>query len=421
MEELIINNYIYPINLEVPIEVKNLLLEFSKQFLPYEIQQGSNLCVFYDVKSKAYYICCHLEGKILVKFSDLNATIESDNEDEIYKLNREITQDQTAYKMMEKDASEGRSFEDIVLEYSKDYKKSKPLKVYGGQHRITAIAKSGDNFEDIIHGVRIYFSLNRDQKVEIATVNNTAIAVPNDLLDRMREQLLGSELRKWCQKVGLLEKGQDFADRRNPEVPTVRIVRTLLVNFIKAKENDDISEFQLPTLCKSGGIDTDYLKIRETIDWNDPQLIEMGKQFERLNQTQRKAVSERTVDNFAEFARKALSLSVVAGWSYAAGLFQNHPDFLKSLYSLPDKAKPPEDPLNAKALSIARHKGIDPDTYRGLGTRNSSRELGRMLEVFLVYAQKNKDRINKDLANAAIQSFEAKKSTYEASKVLKKI
>ena len=44
-----------------------------------------------------------------------------------------------------------------------------------------------------------------------------------------------------------------------------------------------------------------------------------------------------------------------------------------------------------------------------------------MLEVFLVVAQKNKDKITKDLANAAIQSFEAKRAVNEANKVLRKI
>jgi len=57
-----------------------------------------------------------------------------------------------------------------------------------------------------------------------------------------------------------------------------------------------------------------------------------------------------------------LSLSVVSSWSYAAGLFQHHPELLKVLYNLPDSVSPPDDPLNAKALSAARLKGTDPDT-----------------------------------------------------------
>jgi hypothetical protein len=44
--------------------------------------------------------------------------------------------------------------------------------------------------------------------------------------------VLGSEMRNWCQKVGLLDVNQNFADKRSPEgIPTVRIIRNLLINF----------------------------------------------------------------------------------------------------------------------------------------------------------------------------------------------
>jgi hypothetical protein len=68
-------------------------------------------------------------------------------------------------------------------------------------------------------------------------------------------------------------------------------------------------------------------------------------------------------------------------------------------------------------------KGIDPDTYRGLGTRSGPAELGRMLEVFLVQSMKatRKKRITKELANAAIQSYEAKKAHHSANKALGKL
>jgi len=415
------NSIIPPNSNGVPSEIELELQAFLKQFPPYELQKGAKLCLYFDKKSKAYYLLCHLEGSVLAQYSDINATLGNDDEDEIYKLNRDLTIDQTAYKDMEKDAAEGRSFEDIVLEFDKSYRQAKPLKVYGGQHRINAISINEKTNGNILHGVRVYFGLSREQKVEIAMVNNTAIAVPNDLIDRMREQLLGSELRNWCQKVGLLESGQDFADRRSPEIPTVRIARTLIVNFVYAQKATEITGFHEPTLCKSGGVDDDYIGVRKQINWDDPALIEMGRQFASLHLQQRKIVSERADENYAEFARKALSLSVVASWSYAAGLFQRNNNYLQVLYSLPDKVHSPQDPLNALALSQARLKGTDPDTYRGLGTRNSDKELGRMLEVFMVVAQKNKDKISKELANAAIQSYEAKRSVNKANKALGKI
>lgn len=395
---------------------------FLKAFKPLETSSGTKLFLHFDEKSGSYYVCCHLLGSILSHHCDTEATIDPDEEDEIYKLNREITEDQAAYKQMENDALKGRAFEDIVLEYDTSYRPKKPLKVYGGQHRLRAITKAQGSKSLIYHGVRVYFNLSREQKVEIATVNNTSIAVPNDLLDRMREQLLGSELRDWCQQVGLLGSGQDFADRRSPDTPTVRLVRTLIVNYHLGIQVPTIDVFHQPVICKSGGLDEEYLTVRESINWNNSSLLDMGKQFARLHKKQREAVIARDRDNYAEYARKALSLSVVASWAFAVGLFQEQPQYLKVHYSIPDSAVPPEDPLNAKALSQACQKGIDPDTYRGLGTRSSPKELGRMLEVFLVLATKaKKKRINKELANAAIQSYEAKRAVFEANKAIGKI
>ena len=410
-----------PASIKPNQKVKDKIEDFLKLYQPYENSNGSKLILYFDEKSGAYYLICHLSASTLASSCDLEASIDGDEEDEIYKLNRDITEDQAAYKIMEEDALKGRSFEDMVIEFDTSYRKSKPLKVYGGQHRIKAIQKAVKQKNEVFHGIRVYFDLSRDQKVEIATVNNTSIAVPNDLLDRMREQLMGSELRDWCQLVGLLDKGRDFADRKSPDIPTVRIVRTLLVNYylgLDAKHED----FHQPIVCKSGGIDEDYLKIREKAAWSDERLAEMGRQFARLHKLQKDTVSGREKDSYGEFARRALSLSVVAGWAYAAGLFQSNTGFLKNLYSIPDSVSPPDDPLNAKALSLARLKGTDPDTYRGLGTRSSPSELGRMLEVFLVFATKaSKKRITKELANAAIQSYEAKRATFKANKILGKI
>ena len=397
--------------------------DFLNAFQPHELKMGTKLVLYFDERSKAHYLMCHLDGNALGQYCDLEASLDADEEeDEIYKLNREITEDQAAYKLMEEDALNGRSFEDLVLEYDTSYHATKPLKVYGGQHRLRAITKTQSNKGAVLHGVRVYFDLSREQKVEIATVNNTSIAVPNDLLDRMREQLIGSELRDWCQTVGLLDKGVDFADRRSPNMPTVRIARTLLVNFYLGVNAAELDDFHQPIICRSGGIDEQYLTVRASINWDDKNLKEMGKQFARLHKIQRQSIIERQEDKNAEFARKALSLSVVSSWAYAAGLFQREPNYLAIHYSIPESASPPEDPLNAKALSEARLKHTDPDTYRGLGTRSSPAELGRMLEVFIVMAIKaSKKRITKELANAAIQSYVAKKAVYDANKVLGKI
>jgi len=60
-------------------------------------------------------------------------------------------------------------------------------------------------------------------------------------------------------------------------------------------------------------------------------------------------------------------------------------------------------------------KGTDPDTYRGLGSRISGDEMGRMLEVFILHAERAKTvGISDKIPNVAIQSWEAKKAKRKA-------
>jgi hypothetical protein len=411
-----------PVGLKPAVEVKQKAGGFLKKFKTFESENGVPILLLHDKRSDAYYLICHLESKTLASKSDLDAVLDPE-ESEDYKLNRNIYTDNYAYKLMESDAIQGRSFEDLVVEYDTSYRPEKPLKVFGGQHRITAIAESVKKNVSVMHGIRVYFNLSIAQKVNIAMANNTSIAVSNDLLDRMQEDLLGADLRNWCQSVGLLSDGQNFADRRSPEgIPTVRLARTLIVNFYKGKDTKD-DVFHLPVVCSSGpGIDKDYQTLRETINWTAPSLKAMGEQFAKLRKMQRERVLKRDTDKHIEFANKAIHPCVIASWAYSAGLFQKNPVALAAHYELAGTTVAPLDPLNAKALSTARLKGTDPDTYRGLGARINDVELGRMFEVFLLQAVKAKKRgITLDLANAAIKSYQAKKAKYDADKALKKI
>lgn len=395
--------------------------EFLEAFQTYEMENGIANLLLFDEKSKAVYLVCHIPGSSIVKHSDLEAVLDpADSED--YKLNRDIYTDTSAYQLMEQDAVSGRSFEDIVVEYDTSYRDSKPLKVFGGQHRIKAISSAVASGVNSMHGIRVYFNLNLEQKVNIAMVNNTSITVPNDLLDRMQEELLGSDLRSWCQAIGLLGEKQNFADKRSQDgIPTVRVARTLIVNFYKGKGSKQ-KDFHKPTVCSSGaGLDEDYRKIRPEIVWDDEQLIEMGKEFAKLHNLQRKVVTSRSTDTHLEFANKTIHPCVTAAWAYASGLFQGQED-VKRHYALDKSASTTKDPLNAKALVSARLKGVDPDTYRGLGSRINQEELGRMLEVFILQATTAKKRgITKELANAAIQSYHAKKARSDFEKAVKKI
>lgn len=399
-------------------KVESIVADFISEFSPLE----DSLHVMLDEKSQSHYICCHLASVAIKNKVDFEATIYEDDPDEdasLYKLNRDITENQYAFTVMVSDAKSGRSFEDIVVEYDKEYNPRIPLKIYGGQHRVKAIIDS--SADNIHHGFRIYFGLTKEQKVEIATINNTSIAVSNDLIDRMKEQLLGSELRNYFQYIGLLDPAQDFSDSKSSDIPTVRVARTFVLNYWTGRESTN-SEFHMPVVCKSGGMDADYEAIRGAIDWSDLNFIKAGQAFCELHNVQRIKVLNRRRDKSNQFASKVLSLAVVASWSYAAGLYSREPSHLATLFGLVKNLGAEEDPMGAKALSEARMKGLDPDTYRGLGARISADELGRMLEVFIVLVTKSTDKkITKNLANAAIQSFEAKKATHKANLSLARI
>lgn len=413
-------NIIIPSEFGPNSDVMKGIKGFLTEFVTFEAENGLPLLLLMDERSKGLYLTCHLESKVLASKTDANAVLDP-LESEEYKLNRGIYTDNYAYKLMESDALKGRSFEDLVVEYDRSYRRERPLKVFGGQHRILAIKESIKNGVSVVHGVRAYFALSIEQRFDIATANNTSIAVSNDLLDRMQEDLLGPNLRDWCQCVGLLAQGQNFADRRSSEgIPTVRIARSIIVNYYLGK-NAEENELNIPVVCKSGpGIDEKYMGIHKEIDWSDGALKEMGQEFTNLHKLQRERVLNRNTDKFLEFANKMMHPSVAASWAYAAGLFKRNPEALRAHYDITNSVNPPVDPLNAKALLKARLEGIDPDTYRGLGSRISGEEMGRMLQVFILQATMVAKRgITLKLANAAIEAYAAKKAQIRAEKAIK--
>jgi len=385
-----------------------------------EYQLDLPIVLWHDERSNAFYCNCHMTGRTLASLADLEAVLDPE-ESEDYKLNRELYLDNYAYRLMEADAKRGRSFEDIVAEFDESYRSRIPLKVFGGQHRVQAIREAVKDKGDCLHGVRVYFCLDIEQKVDIATVSNTSIAISNDLLDRMHEGLLGTELRDWAQAVGLLQPDQGFADRRDSAGrPTVRIARTFVVNFFEGR---DFKKGAMPDphVCKSGPrTDERYEAVRPRVSWSQPCFLEAGKEFAGLHQAQRTAVLDRQNDSHLEYANKCMHPSVAAAWAYVAGMLQSDSASLGNHYALSSIVK--SDPLNAAALSRARHKVVDPDTYRGLGARISPGEVGRMVQLFSLQAtDATKRGITLNLANAAIKSFEAFKAVRAADEAKKGI
>ncbi len=343
-----------------------------------------------------------------------------DADEEEYRLNRELYTDTYAYRQMEADALRHRAFEDIVVEFDESYRPDRPLKVIGGQHRVKSIQEAVGHGVSEIHGLRVFFDLNDEQKVDIATVNNTSIVVANDLLDRMQEELLGTDLRDWSQRARFLDARQNFADKRNPEgIPTVRSARTFIVNYYLGINGDALDSLHVPYICVTGPrLDQKYAGLHPQIEWKDENLLRAGKEWARLHALQQERVRNRDEDNHSEYANKALHPTVLAAWAYSAGLFQREPAHLNNHYALGEWKR--GDPLNAVALYGARLKVIDPDNYRGLGARMNRRELGRMFEVFNLQASKGSG-ITEKLANAAIMTYEAKQRNVDAEKARRNI
>lgn len=413
-------------DIELNKDTLDQIREFYIQIPTLEKKLRRGLILHQDKKTKTVYVECHVSADTLVNNMDLDAVIDPIHQEE-FRANRELQPNNPDFLRMVEDAKEGRQFSDIVIEYSKGYKPEKPLKILGGQHRSEAIKRALPL--NRYHGIRVYFNLDINKRVELYIISNTNIQVPRDLLDRLKEQSLDppNKLREFCYTIGILKEKEDFGERRSSEEPlspTVRMMRTFIVNFYEGKyfKGDYDSAHIVPYLCKSGGgMDEEYLKVfRKIKSFKDEKdLLEAGKNFVKLHKRQFEEITKRDIAGKKEFRIKALNLSVISSWAFAAGLLQIDKPRLNKLYSLPDLSGD-NDPLNAKAMAEARLEDIDSDTYRGLGTRNEEKERGRMLKLFLLYSLSKKDRILTDLCNAAIERYHALELTEKSEKSTKK-
>lgn len=397
---------------EINSNIKASIEEFSKLFSPME----DILYVFEDKITNALFCECHIQGHHIVEKGTIDSPLDAENQSE-YRANRDVVEDSTAFIQMKADALNLRSFSNIVTEYNTAFDESHPLKIIGGQHRYIAILEALNTGVDQIHGIKVYFGLNMEQRLDVQLISNTNIVVSSDLLDRMLETVKGPELRTWCQKVGLLNIQEDFADRKQRGSRlTVRAARTFIMNYYEGKKipSQEFSKKKTnPILAKTGGLDEDWELLKKTFSgiWDDPQLIDAGKAFALLIQKQKSSYtkSDGTLSN-SDYADKASSYAIVAAWAFVAGVLQDNAVRLQRHYELANQGKP--DPLNAKVLARTRHK-TDPDNYRGLGTRTDAKERGRLVELFFFQAEKGTG-ITKELAEAAIARFYAKQAMLEA-------
>jgi len=396
---------------------------FLEEVKTLEVAKEFPIIIYQDGKSKGYYIKCGILAELACPLLDLNAKLNP-SDAESFRANRELLIQHNTYKRMVSDAREGREFNDIIVEYTKDYAPEKSLKIWGGQHRVKAIQDANrDTGISRYHGFRIFFSLSKQQRTEIALISNTNIAVSNDLFDRLQEEtLVGLRLRTWCYQVGLLRKDDDFPDLGSrAEKITVKLARTFVTNFYEGKEKvDELKGMDLdkniyePHLCESGvNLDSEYERIINTYGarlWQDTTLLNAGKAFAALHSAQYNAVKDgKGVANRKGFRNKAMTESVISAWAYVTGLLQDNPTRLQNHYSIPKTNKAIRDPLNAKDMSTFRHDSDDP-SYRGLGTRSAIKDRQRMAQLFLARSLEKDKVIDKSLMNKAVSQVVGIKS-----------
>lgn len=394
--------------------VEKSVNEFLHKIVTLEQTHNMPIVIFQDGVNGSYYIKCSIQAEIAANSCDTNAKLDFSNT-ESFRANRELLLKNQTYLKMEADAGSGREFNDIIVEYNTNYEADKPLKIWGGQHRISAISKLGSQ-PNRFHGFRIYFNLNKNQRTEVALISNTNISVSNDTFDRMIEEtIFGDQLRTWCQKVGFFKVNEDFPDvGSRSERISVKKARSFIVNFyLGNKLGKQIQSIELdkniyePYLVETGiNIDQNYKKIIEENDiLNDKNLLKAGARFLSLHNAQHRAVKDKEtkVNDNKGFRNKAMIESVLCGWSFIAGLLQSHKSRLENHFKIPKTSNKIPDPLNAGEMSNYKHDS-DSATYRGLGTRSALKDRQRIAQLFLAKSSFDNVIFDKTFLNKAVST-----------------
>lgn len=394
-------------------EVEKIVEEFLKRINTLENNLEIPIVIFQDGVNRSYYIKCCIDAEKAAKYCDTDAKLDY-NIEESFRANRELMLKNKTYLKMEEDAKNGREFNDIIVEYNKNYIPEKPLKIWGGQHRLSAIAQGG-NESHRYHGFKIYFDLSKQQRTEVALISNTNISVSNDTFDRMIEETtFGSSLREWCQSIGFLKMNEDFPDKGSTsEKITVKKARSFIVNFylgLETGERIELNELDKnvyePYLVETGVVIDEMYKnyIAKNKILNDERLRIAGKKFLKLHNAQYKAIlnAKNKELNKKQYKNKVYIESIISSWSFIAGLLQNDQRRLRNHYSLPKTSTKILDPLNAREMSNFKHDS-DPPTYRGLGTRTSMKDRQRVAQLFLAKSLSDEATlIDKNFMNRAV-------------------
>lgn len=383
--------------------------EFVKEFQPLETNE--QLLELTDHRTGARYYECHIKGSKMVALGTVDVPLDPEEQAD-YRANREIVVNNSAFRTMMQDASLKRSFSNIVAEYTKEFDPDHPLKIIGGQHRFEAVREALKQGIDEHHGVKVYAGLDMQQRLDVQLISNTNIAVSGDLVDRLQETFKGPQLREWCQSVGLLGSGEDFADAYERSGPiSVKMARTFITNYYDGMAVDS-KKFDLtnttPLVCRSsGGVDEDWERVKAAHPkWSsDANLLQAGKEYAALVKAQREAFKKKTGSKVKpDYPEKALNIAVMSAWSYVAGMLHSNSTRLKRHFALSNSTG--KDPLNAEALAKGRHK-TDAQNYRGLGYRTDPRERGRFVELFFLQSEDGKG-IAPSAIDIAIKQYHVK-------------
>jgi hypothetical protein len=143
-------------------DVAENLKDFRIEIQTLESVKKVPFVLLQDGKSLGYYIECHIQASVAVPLIDNDAVLDHD-EQEQFRLQRELQPNNPAFISMCLDAITNRQFSDILAELDYNYRPEKPLKILGGQHRMEAIKRALEhNQVSRYHGFRIFFGRARE-------------------------------------------------------------------------------------------------------------------------------------------------------------------------------------------------------------------------------------------------------------------
>lgn len=153
-------------------DIRELVEEFAAVFEPLE----KPLYAVADGKTEAIYVECHIKASRLFQYGTIDVALDPDEQPE-YRANRDIVEDNIAYQAMCDDAREGRTFSNIVTEFGLGTDDLPSLMIVGGQHRYEAIRQGLEDGWDQWHGVKVYFGLDTEQRLDVQLISNTRLCL----------------------------------------------------------------------------------------------------------------------------------------------------------------------------------------------------------------------------------------------------